>query len=144
MHACTIKLRKLKNGAQFCLLTELYPVKNNVTWWSGKYEMGKQYIRTESSPQTIPELKEYILIPTERRKLGELMEHISKFQSITNNLQLKGILLHDLRYFFSGVVLNYIVMDKYTYSDSESVNNHRFESGIVKIPNKEFSSISRS
>ena len=61
--------------------------------------MGKWYIQLESIIQTITKLEEYILIPTKQIKLGELIEHLSRFQSITRNSQLKGILPHDVKMF---------------------------------------------
>ena len=70
------------------------------------------------------------------------MEDLSKFQSITKNSQLKGLLPHDVRDVFSGVVLNYTAMDQYIHLDYEIVNNPSFESGLVNILNKAFSSMS--
>ena len=72
------------------------------------------------------------------------MENLSKFQSITKNLQLKGIITHGVRYVFSGVVIDYSSMAQYLQPYSKMMNNTNFESGLVKITNKEFSSMSRS
>ena len=72
------------------------------------------------------------------------MEHLSKFQIIKNNLKLKRLLPHGVRDVFSGVLLNYPVMAQYLQPDSEILKNPNFESGIVMILNKEFSSMSRS
>ena len=50
-----------------------------------------------------------------------------EFQSISNNLQLRGLLPHDVRDVFSGVVLNYPVIDQYIHLDSDIVNNPNFK-----------------
>ena len=71
------------------------------------------------------------------------MEDLPKFQSITKNLQLKGILPHDVWYVFSGVVLNYPVMNQCIHLDYDIANNPSFESGLVNILNKEISSMPR-
>ena len=49
-----------------------------------------------------------------------------------------------LKNIFTGVVLNYPLMDQHLQLDSNIVNNPKFESGLVKILNKEFSSMPRS
>ena len=71
------------------------------------------------------------------------MEDLSKFQSISKNSQLKELLPHDFRDVFSGVVLKYPSMDQHIHLDSDTVNNPNFESGLVKTPNKEISSMTR-
>ena len=91
--------------------------------------MGKWYIQLESIIQTITKLEEYILIPTKQIKLGELIEHLSRFQSITRNSQLKGILPHDVKNVFSGVVIDYPFMAQYLHPDYNIARNPKFESG---------------
>ena len=66
-----IQLYQLKNGAHLRLPTDLWDVKNNVTKFRGKYDTGKWYIWLKYRIQNIPELEEYILISTKRKKLGE-------------------------------------------------------------------------
>jgi hypothetical protein len=45
IHELMIPLRQLKNEARLRSLTDLCPVKDNVTRWSYKYEMAKYSIR---------------------------------------------------------------------------------------------------
>ena len=57
------------------------------------------------------------------------MENLSKFQSITKNSQLKGLLTHDVRDIFSDVVIDYRMMAQYVQPDYDIVNIPSFESG---------------
>lgn len=81
------KLRIIKNTALLRLFTPLAPVDESVTRWSCKYDLLKSYFRNEKHSRNIEQLDLYISKAAKRRSLVLALEHLSKFQSITNNLQ---------------------------------------------------------
>jgi hypothetical protein len=58
--------------------------------WSSKYNMARRYIELEPHIKNIQEIEDMVLTNCECRDLGDLMIHLSKFQSITKNLQVQG------------------------------------------------------
>jgi hypothetical protein len=136
IHSLMTELRKLKNAARLRALTDLSPVVNNVTRWSSKYEMLSRYLRIENEVKKISEVQDYIPSSRQRRDLSELVEHMSKFQSITKNLQKKGLCLDIVKSVFEAVVEDYPEMNCYLTEKANIINNPAFESGIAKLVSK--------
>jgi hypothetical protein len=66
--------------------------------------------------------------------LGDLMIHLSKFQSFTKNLQGQGCSPLMIREVFDAIIEHeYPDMDYYLAPTSDIVNNPDFESGLVKV-----------
>ncbi len=134
IHDLMIQLCHLKNAARLRALTDLCAIKENATRWSSKYEMAKRYIRLEPHIKSIQEVEDIVLTNRERRDLDDLMIHLSKFQSITKNLQVKGCSPLTVREVFDAMIENeYPDMEHYLAPESDIVNNPKFESGLVKI-----------
>lgn len=130
-----VQLRQLKNAARLRALTDLCAIKDNVTRWSSKYHMAKRYIMIEKEVSLISELEEYVLVTKERQTLGDLMNHLSKFQSVTTSLQKKGLSTLTVREVFHAMLdeNEYPELKTYLAADADIVNNPEFESGLNKI-----------
>lgn len=142
IHDLMIQLRQLKNSARLRSLTDLCPVIDNITRWSSKYEMAKRYIRIEAEVKEIEELDDYVLSTRSRRILDTLMNHLSKFESITKNLQKRGISPDMVRSVFDVICDDYPAMRDYLHHHANIVNNPDFESGLVKIMARDFLNLS--
>jgi hypothetical protein len=74
-----------------------------------------------------------VLTNPEYQALADLMIHLSKFQNITNKLQVQGCSpLTICEVFDAKKEHEYFVMDYYLAPTSDIVNNLDFESGLVK------------
>jgi hypothetical protein len=72
----------------------------------------------------------------------DLMMHLSKFQSITKNLQVQGCSPREV---FDAILENqYPDMDYYLAPTSDIVNNPDFESGLVKVLAQNYLSLTSS
>ena len=129
-----LQLCNLKNAARLRLLTDLCAIKKNVTRWSSKYDMAKRYIELEPHIKNIRELEDMVLTTREFRDLGDLMMHLSRFNSITKNLQVQGCSPLTVRAVFDALIEGeYPDMNYYLSLTSDIVNNPDFESGLVKV-----------
>ena len=127
------KLKNLKNAAKLRDLTHLGAVLPNETRWSGKYEMLRRFFRIEENIKYIEELDPFKPSAAERRTLEKALEHLEKFQSITINLQRKGLTIDKTRFIFDRLCEDYPEIKEYLSKNASIVNNKNFESAIVKL-----------
>jgi Protein of unknown function (DUF3684) len=96
--------------------------------------MARSYIKLEPHIKNIRQIEDMALTNWECRDLGDLMIHLSKFQSITKILQVQGCSPLMIREVFDAIIEHeYPDMDYYLGPTSDIVNNPDFEPGLVKV-----------
>jgi hypothetical protein len=128
------KLRTIKNSAQLRQKTSLRPVLRNATRWSSSYMMLERFLKLKDfiDPMNI-ELAGLMPSAAELIRLKLLSEDMSKFQSITMQLQKEGISMYDVRILFDAVLAEYPDMAHHLSPDADVVHSPYFESGLVKL-----------
>lgn len=128
------KLRTIKNSAYLRNKTPLRPVLRNSTRWSSTYLMVQRFFELKQffDPMNA-ELAGLMPSATELIRLQHLSEDMSKFQSITMQLQHEGINMYDVRVLFDAVIEEYPDMSKYLSPTAEIVHSRHFETGLVKL-----------
>lgn len=129
------KLRTLKSAAKLRELTHLGAILPNETRWTGKYQMVKRFFRLETAVSQIEDLDSFLPTPSQRRVLDRALHHLEKFASISHNIQEKGLLLNKARFVFDSIVADYPSMRRYLAKDAAIVQDHQFESAVVKLLN---------
>lgn len=128
------KLRTIKNTAQMRRKTSLRPVLRNATRWSSTYLMLQRFLQLKEfiDPMNI-ELAGLMPSAAELISLKRLSEDMSKFQSITMQLQNDRISLYDVRVPFDAIVEEYPVMSHYLSPNANIVHSSHFETGVMKL-----------
>ena len=133
------KLQTLKQSGKLRKTTDLRPVKQCLTRWSGNFFMLKRYFQLEAYiDKADANLAVNIPSVSEVLKLKKLLEIFENFQSVTTELQNEDITLAEVRILFDGLIGQFPIMEKYLDENSEIVHSPKFEFGLVKIIKCEF------
>ena len=138
------QLRTLKNAAKLRKMTHLGGLLPNETRWCGKFQMVDRYFRIDRHIQNIESFDQYLPSPAQRRTLEAAIVHFKKFESISVNLQRKGLSLPHVRFVFDEICSDYPIMSKYLSADVDIVHNKAFENAVVKIVKKNESQLNLS
>jgi hypothetical protein len=93
--------------------------------------MARRYIELEPHIKNIQEIEDIVLTNREFQDLGDLVIHLSKFQSIPTNLQVQGCSPLMIREVFDKIIEHeHPDMDYYLAPTSDIANNPDFESGL--------------
>jgi hypothetical protein len=100
--------------------------------------MAQRYIKIEAAAKGIPQVEDLILTPCQHRTLDDLNKHLSNFQSVTKNVQLKGMSTLEVQEVFDGMLEQdqYPEMKNYLNAHADIANNPDFESGLNEILGK--------
>lgn len=137
------QLRTVKNSAKLRELSHVGALLPNETRWNGKFHMVKRFFKIEEHLRSIISLDSYLLNAQERRSLQSALPHFQNFESVTVNLQKKGLSFADARYLLDQICEDYPSMSYYLEAESSIVNDKIFESAVVKISNRNEAGLTR-
>lgn len=126
-------IRTLKNSAKLRELTHLGALLPNETRWCGKFQMVKRFLHIENLLKNIETLDKLLPTPAQRRALESAVPHFNNFESITVNLQKRGMPISKVRFVFDQICEDYPCMKSHLSIDAEIVHDKAFERAIVKI-----------
>jgi hypothetical protein len=128
------KRRTIKNSAELGKKTPLRPVLRNATRWSSTYMMLQRFLKLKEFIDPMnTELARLMPSAAELITLNVLSEEMSKFQSVTMELQKDGINMHDVRVLFDAIIVEHPNLSLYLSPNAEIVHSPHFESGLVKV-----------
>jgi len=133
-----IKLRTIKNRCKLRKLQCPYePIRRNTTRWSSTFEMVHCFINIRSYIEQIPDVLDNFPTVQQIKRIEFLLTHLKNFESVSKSLQDDILDMAEAQALFDAIVEKYPSMDKYLKQTSDIVHSPNFESGIVKILNKE-------
>ena len=128
------KLRTIKNSAQLRKKTPLRPVLRNATRWSSAYLMLQRFLQLKEFIDPMnTELAGLMPSAAELITLQLLSEDMSKFQSVTMQLQKDGINMHEVRVLFDAIIEEHPNLSHHLSPNADIVHSPHFESGLVKV-----------
>ena len=92
-----------------------------------------RYFRFEDKLDGMEIIQQYMPSRKYRLCLLKLLEHLNNFNSVTLELQKKGINLLDVRYIFDELCEVYPEFQKYLSEDADIVQCIPFEKGVIKV-----------
>ncbi|KAG6941793.1 hypothetical protein JG688_00018481, partial [Phytophthora aleatoria] len=85
-----VQLRHCNNAAELAKLTDLAPVKRNMTRWSSTFEMVLRYKRIRDDVRQVEVVEEHVPTGAAHKKLMGRLEHLKKLDSVCKTLQDEG------------------------------------------------------
>ena len=129
-----VELRKLKKAGKLRKVTDLEPVKRNVTRWNSTYSMLKRFFQLKPFLDD-EDIDIAVLIPigSELIKLQNLMNDLEILQPVTLKLQESSCTILEVRRIFDYLLEKYPVMERYLSSSAAIIHSPDFESGLIKV-----------
>lgn len=133
--AIMVKLKTLLLSAQLRKLTHLRPRLRNVTRWSSTFSMISRYRELkEFLPKLNSDVIDEISLTTpENRRVDELYEKFTVFESVTKALQKDNTSLADVRALFDATIDEHPTTYCRLSSTADIVHCPWFESALVKV-----------
>ncbi|OWZ16447.1 hypothetical protein PHMEG_0009757 [Phytophthora megakarya] len=129
------ELTLVNNFAELAKITDMHPIKRNITRCSSSFEMLERYVRIRPQIWTDEAVEELVPTGSAHRKLLKLLEHMKKFQSIIKKLQCDGIDLAVVRLLFDSVISEYPMIRAQLNANVSIVHSPVFEAAVVKVIN---------
>ncbi len=135
------ELSTLKNSAILRNLTNLRPVQQQETRWSGTFNMLQRYLSLHDIVFSAPTFSsmfktKYLLTPDELQLVRSAFEGLSALNQLAIDLQSGDFMktrLSVIRCVFDDLVVKYPTMKKHLAQDASIVTSPPFERAVIKI-----------
>ncbi|RLN92966.1 hypothetical protein BBJ28_00024164 [Nothophytophthora sp. Chile5] len=127
------QLRQPNNASELYQLTPLRIKKRNTTRWSSTYYMLDRYVALQPHIRLVEAVEDGIPTSCEHKKLGDVVRHLRKLDSVCKWLQCEATTLSEVRLLFDSVVADYPIMGEYLIPMSKIVHSPAFENGLAKL-----------
>lgn len=130
-----VKLRNLIPAANLRKHTNLRPILNNKTRWSSTSQILRRYIVLQPFLEKlqIKELTDLLLGPKGHSDVAEVLEILTKFDSVTKFLQREDTTILQARSLFDSILADFPSTEWRLQGDADIVHSPLFESALCKI-----------
>jgi hypothetical protein len=119
------QLRQTNNARELYKLTPFRAKKRNMTRWSSTYETLERYMELRPHIRLVEAVEDYVPTSSENKKLGNVLCHLRKHDSVCKRLQCESTTMSKVRLLFDSVIA--------TTQLSASTWNRRLKSYILLI-----------
>jgi hypothetical protein len=161
INSLMVELRKLKKAAKLRKVTELEPIKRNVTRWNSTHSMLKRFFELKPFlDENDTEIATLIPSGLDLMKLQGLMKDLELIhpiglmkdldllQPVTLKLQESNCTMLEVRRIFDYLLKKYPIMERYLSSDANIIHSPVFEEGLIKVldnaPEEKFTQAEKS
>ncbi|KAH9123596.1 hypothetical protein AeMF1_005451 [Aphanomyces euteiches] len=129
-------LKRLHVMRQLRQLTDLAPVRRNMTRWSSTFNMVSRFLELLPALDQMESINEFMLSRAQVQRVKALFQHLEEFETVTKKLHSDGIDIADARTLFDGTLAKYPSM-AHLDSDNAIVRYPDFDAAVIHVLNGE-------